>query len=133
MTDSQKYRLRGEIRKAGIVVILAFLYYVFVSLTGIMIPCVFRKITGLLCPGCGITHLCVDLAHLRIREAFYDNPACFVVLPVLAVIVGRMKWRYVREGSVRTTRVENVLLGMMVAGLIVYGILRNVFSFSGGF
>ena len=98
-----------------------------------MIPCVFRKITGLLCPGCGITHLCVDLAHLRIREAFYDNPACFVVLPVLAVIVGRMEWRYVREGSVRTTRVENVLLGMMVAGLIVYGILRNVFSFSGGF
>ena len=41
------------------------LYGIFVSYTGLAIPCLFRKVTGLLCPGCGVTGMCVALVHLN--------------------------------------------------------------------
>ena len=40
------------------------LYGIFVSYTGLAIPCLFRKVTGLLCPGCGVTGMCVALWFL---------------------------------------------------------------------
>ena len=33
-----------------------FAYAAFIKLTGWRIPCLFRLVTGLKCPGCGITH-----------------------------------------------------------------------------
>ena len=48
----------------GILVICAgLLYAVFVKWSGIAIPCLFHLVTGLKCPGCGVTQMCVALLH----------------------------------------------------------------------
>jgi len=35
--------------------------------------CIFKTITGLPCPSCGMTHSFVSIGHLRIVEAFFYN------------------------------------------------------------
>ena len=40
---------------------------------GIAIPCLFRKITGLQCPGCGNSRAALALFRLDIKEALQHN------------------------------------------------------------
>jgi hypothetical protein len=47
--------------------------------------CVFFTMTGLQCPGCGITRASHHLLHGRFEEAFQMNPMLFVLL-ALAVV-----------------------------------------------
>ena len=90
------------------------------------IPCVFHLVTGLKCPGCGITHLLLALVQGRIAEAFSYNPAVFILLPVLGAVMGRAGLRYVRSGSFALkTAEENVMIGA-AAALILFGIVRNI-------
>lgn len=44
--------------------------------------CVFRTLTGLLCPGCGATRAMHHLLHGRVEEAFRLNPMLFVMFAV---------------------------------------------------
>ena len=83
-------------------------------------------VTGLKCPGCGITHLLLALVRGRIKEAFLSNPAVFLILPVLGTIMGRAGLRYVRTGrfALRHTE-ENAVIGMAVV-LVIFGIVRNI-------
>ncbi|MFW6158695.1 MAG: DUF2752 domain-containing protein [Planctomycetota bacterium] len=46
--------------------------------------CPFRAITGLRCPGCGMTRAMLSLAQGQVARAAGFNPLCF---PLLAVIV----------------------------------------------
>ena len=45
-------------------------------------PCMFRKMTGLECPGCGTTRALHHLLHGRVDEAFRLNPMLFVLIAV---------------------------------------------------
>lgn len=47
---------RKQLRTAGIFFLLGLAYYIVTQLTPLRIPCLFQKITGLACPGCGISH-----------------------------------------------------------------------------
>jgi len=52
--------------KAGAAVLCAGLFYGYVLLpAGVRIPCLFYEVTGMRCPGCGVTALCLDLLHGR--------------------------------------------------------------------
>ena len=51
---------------------------------GIFIPCPFRTVTGLRCPGCGLSHAAVCLTHLNIKGAFMAN-ALFI--PIYAYLI----------------------------------------------
>ena len=43
------------------------------------IPCPILWLTGISCPGCGITRAAVSLCRLDIGQALYYNPSVFVV------------------------------------------------------
>ena len=45
---------RKQLRTAGIFFLLGLAYYIVTQLTPLRIPCLFQKVTGLACPGCGI-------------------------------------------------------------------------------
>ena len=62
-------------------IILILLYYIIFNKFGIAIPCIFHKITGLYCPGCGITRMLISLLHGNIKEAFMYNQLLFIMLP----------------------------------------------------
>lgn len=53
--------------------------------TGVGIPCLFRALTGWLCPLCGGTHMGADLLHADIASAWNDNAGLLVALVLLGV------------------------------------------------
>ena len=101
-------------------------YALWVRLTELAIPCPFRAVTGRLCPGCGVTRMCLALLRWDWPAAWNANPVLLLMLPVLAVLGVRLAVRYVREGSAIGPKWESVLLWAMTALLIAWGVARNL-------
>ena len=124
MGAAQK-KLLGE---TVVCVLVLAAYYVFIKLTGLHIPCVFREITGLKCPGCGLTAMCVHLAHFRFGEAFRANPLMFCLAPLLGAalalkIFAAPKWLDNKSKPYKTA--AWVLLVIVMA----YWVVRNAVGF----
>lgn len=90
-----------------------------------IIPCAFHMVTGLYCPGCGVSHMCLALLRLDFQAAFQANAAIMLLLPFGIIIAARMAVRYVKYGTFFPTRMENRILCIMTGILILFGILRN--------
>jgi hypothetical protein len=45
--------------------------------------CLWRAVTGLPCPGCGMAHAFLALARGDVRAAWSLNPSSFAVAPIL--------------------------------------------------
>lgn len=108
------------------IIMAGFVYGLFVRYTGLAVPCPVRMLTGLKCPGCGVTGMCVALLRLDFKAAFYCHPMLFVLLiPLLAVFAGSA-WTYVRDGSWQLKRWQNLILYFCIVLLVGYGIIRNI-------
>lgn len=105
------------------------LYGIFVSYTGLAIPCLFRKVTGLLCPGCGVTGMCMALLHLDWRGAFSCHPVLFVLLLPLTAVFICSAAGYVQNGRFWFARWQNLILYVSVAALVIFGVVRNLVRF----
>ena len=46
-----------QCRFAGVVLMLGMAYFLITQLTPFRIPCLFQKITGFACPGCGVSQV----------------------------------------------------------------------------
>lgn len=119
-------RLEKVVKKLVIIAVIGIVYAIWMLKTSIGIPCPIRFITGFRCPGCGISHMCISLLHGEIREAFYSNRIVFLLLPIMVVIIVRQLYRYIRYGRERLDRGENIMVGIMVILLLVWGIIRNL-------
>lgn len=101
-------------------------YAAFVQKTGWAVPCLFHKMTGFLCPGCGVTRMCMALLCLDFQTAFYSNPVVFLLLPVLAVIFLSQITGYIKTGTWKLSRIQNLTLYFCIAVLVVFGVVRNI-------
>ena len=93
---------------------------------GWWLPCVFNQITGLDCPGCGISRMCLALLRLDFESAFHWNPAVMLCLPILAYLLGYLAYRYIRYNDLQMHRWQQGICWAMVAGLLLFGVLRNL-------
>lgn len=109
-----------------IFVIIGVLYGLFYIATGIGIPCTFYKITGLSCPGCGITRMCVALMQGDILSAIRSNAMLFFLTPLLLYIFGGYLLRYIRTGRWEVPRWQTIAMYIMIALLVLFGIVRNI-------
>ena len=66
----------------GIALAAGLLYAHLVRVTGFGIPCIFHTITGLDCPSCGVTRMCMALLRLDFAAAFRYNAAILVLSPL---------------------------------------------------
>lgn len=60
-------------------------------------PCLWRLVTGLECPGCGLTTAMLDLLRLDPAAAYASNPLVFLVLPAVGVYLARDVLRFHRS------------------------------------
>lgn len=91
---------------------------VWLPLTNLGIPCVFHEITGLYCPGCGITRAASSLLQLELNQAFRYNPLLFCLLPLSIV--------YVAARQLRGPRLAKFIMIAMVGVTLLFGVLRNL-------
>lgn len=72
-------------KQSGIILILGSIYLSIVLKTKQGIPCIFYRITGLKCPGCGMTHAMIELWKGDYLEALRYNALSLTVFPVLCI------------------------------------------------
>ena len=97
----------------------------FCRLTGLGIPCPFHLLTGLNCPGCGVSRMLLSLMEGDLNAAFGHNAVLLCLLPVLAALFLVRAGRYLRRGSWIPGRFgRGVELGL-VGVLLLWGAVRN--------
>lgn len=93
----------------------------------IAIACVFYEITGLYCPGCGITRSILSLIDGNIYQAFRYNPIIFIDIPLI-MITSIIDFIY--KDNKKVKKVTNVIYIMLLIITLVFGVLRNIPYFS---
>lgn len=112
--------------KAGMVILLLAGYYIFVRYTGIGIPCLFRYVFHLQCPGCGITHLLLSLGRGDIYGAFCSHPVIFCFMPFLFWIIIKSVGNYLFTKKTVWRKWESAGMWLLASVLILFGIFRNI-------
>lgn len=89
--------------------------------------CPFRKITGLNCPGCGMTRATYATLHGEIGQAFRNNALGMILLPVLFAGMGihLIGWVRGRRLPFSPTIGRRTGWGILVV-VLMFWILRNI-------
>lgn len=124
-----KQRLFKVIKTGAVLLAAGCAYAVFVMKTGIFIPCLFRTVTGLKCPGCGVSHMLLSLLKFDLKGAWQSNPVILIMLPLLLYLLAANVYRYVRYGTGKEPKHETVIEIIMIIVLVAFGIFRNVIHF----
>ena len=104
------------------VMLAGIIYYIFISVTGKTIPCLFRSITGLKCPGCGVTNLCRYLIEFRVVDAIKCNIGLALLFPFICHVVIKEISNFVNCKQ-STKNYETVAIIIL---LLIWGIIRNI-------
>ena len=119
-----KKRLLKASKKYIFIFFLLFAYLIWILITDIKLPCMIYQLTGYQCPGCGLTRMCLALAKLDFKGAFYYNPYIFSTLPLFILCIVYPEIRYIKD-EVYTLGKLKYLLYLLVIGFVSFGILRN--------
>ena len=87
-------------------------------------PCAFHVVTGLHCPGCGLTRMLHALVHGDIARAWSMNPLAMIALPLLAMMLAQ--W-WVARPLLPSWLERRAHDGRWwIAALVLFGVVRNV-------
>lgn len=102
------------------------LYALFIRVVGFGVPCLFHTFTGLWCPACGVSRMCLALLRLDFAAAFRCNPAIFVLSPLGIAVAVRQAWLYVKTGRPHLSKAEMGIITFLIVALLVFGVWRNI-------
>ena len=119
------YKMIKEVTKTLLpLFLIGIVYYIWIELTGITVPCVFRKMTGLRCPGCGLTTMCINLIHFDFVTAYHANKFVFCSIPLL--IIGVMYYFYFKANEMKEPNWYKVCCIGYTAAFVLFGVVRNI-------
>lgn len=121
-----KRRIMQAVAVVAAIAAIGFLYAAFIRITGLSIPCPFHSLTGLECPGCGITTACLAVLRGDIRRAWEANAYLFLAAPVIFFIIGRQTIRWIKGGTRRETAFEHACSCILLITAILWGAIRNI-------
>ena len=115
-----------KLLRTGILLLCAGLLYAFlVRRFGVGVPCPVYALTGLSCPGCGVSRMCLALLRLDFAEAFRQNRCVLLLLPVFGYVAARWCVGYVRTGDRLLRGSAKIAAVVCVVLLIAFGAVRN--------
>lgn len=92
------------------------------------IVCVFKGLFGWECPGCGGTRMAVSILHGEFYQAFRYNAFVFTTFPILLIVFIKQSYMYIVHNKL-IDWLDKFLVGY-AAGLLIFGIIRNIPMFS---
>lgn len=104
------------------------IYTVVCKAIGFGIPCLFNIITGLQCPGCGISRMFISLLEGDFISAWHYNSCVLVMLPFFIYLAIRLSYGYVKNNSLALYKAETVIVTIMIVVLLLFAVWRNVFG-----
>ena len=125
MSPEKRVRRDDLLKKTVVTLVILAAYYLFVRLTGLAIPCLFHEITGLKCPGCGISHMCMHMVRLEFREAFICNPLMFLLLPVFAILLA-FKLIFMPDWLETRSKAYRIGEKVCLVAVLAYWVVRNI-------
>lgn len=115
-------------KKIGVAVLcLIFLigYLVIGDYFQVFLFCPIKKMTGLYCPGCGITRMSLSILKGEFYQAFRYNPLIFVLLPFFFFYFVDSVLSTLRQKKSFFSRLEPYLWYFLIVLFLGYGVMRN--------
>lgn len=119
-----KGRQQHALRLYGSLLLAGLAYLAFCLTTGLRLPCPFYTVTGLLCPGCGITRMMLALARLDFTAAYAANPAVLLTGPLLLVLAAKEEYHWIKTG--RRLQSGQWLYMLLLLFFTIFTIWRNL-------
>ena len=89
------------------------------------IPCVFNKITGLKCPGCGMTRAMHYLVNGNLKKAVWYN--IMIVPGVFILLYSSYRYfKYLTKNEEIVNKPLEVILKIFLVILIIFMVVRNI-------
>lgn len=104
--------------------VLGIIYLIWLRMTHLYIPCIFHSLTGLKCPGCGISNMCVHISKFNFLQGFKDNPFIFITGPL--IILEIIYFEFLRYHKKTLPLWNNICIILYCVALIIFGVLRNI-------
>ena len=131
-------QMKKAVIMAAFLLCFAIIYLLAGILFGFYLPCPFRTVTGLKCPGCGMSHASTHLAlaasslissdtaqaHDQIIEAFRSN-ALFI--PIFAYLIYAFV-QFCIYKDLGKTKISRVIDTAFLIIILIWWILRNTIN-----
>ena len=127
--EAQKIRLLKFLKLIGIIAVSGFLYYLFMCIFDTGIPCPIHYITGMYCPGCGISRMFLALIQGDVKAAVSYNMLIMFILPFFVVFAVCKSFMYIKKGIITFNRVDITISIILFLFTIVFCFLRNTEKF----
>lgn len=119
----EKYSSR-KLRFLLLVCLFGLACLIWLRMGGPSVPCLFHELTGLQCPGCGVTRMILALSRLDPAAAMRANVFLTVTLPYLAALLVYSAYKWIRNEKAGP-KAEAAAVVYCI-GLIIFGIIRNL-------
>ena len=126
-----KKRIKKVIFILMLLLLILYGYYFLTLNYGINIPCLFNKVTGYYCPGCGITRCLFSIMSGHFYKAFNYNRLVFILLPFIFLYLIYNIYLYVfnKEDKI-IKKIPNIIWLVLIIIVLLFGVIRNIDSFS---
>ena len=126
MKKQQFHQLNKKILLTGLALSGGIAYYLLLVHFNIGIPCLFNTITNLKCPGCGITHLILNLVKFKFKQAFLCNQFIFRASPFIIYFIIKSYLCWLLNITFKLNKAENILIFLLLIGSFIFIVIRNI-------
>ena len=97
----------------------------------IRIPCVYYELSGLYCPGCGMTRATFSLLQFDFYKAIRYNAFSIIIIPLvgLYIIGGIYAWLF-NKTNFMYNKIPPVIWIIFIGTMLIYAVLRNMPEFA---
>lgn len=123
----EKYSMKKIIITIG-VILVGFLYYIEIKTLGFAIPCYFYKLTGLKCPGCGVTGVALSVLRGDLKSTFQCNLGLMLLSPIIVPLFATCWYRWITNRS-NNIKIINRISIFCVIFLLLWTVFRNIYGY----
>ena len=132
MQRNNKHKLNSAFSfKNNVVIIVVIILLICYLIVGhnhdLYVPCIFHLVTGLWCPGCGITRMLFSIITGDFKEAFYYNQLLFISSPIFLFFFIENIYAKLKNKKPMYLKVPNIVYYLYIVLLVLFMILRNIF------